>query len=76
MKTKIEQLREAAALGDWRGAIAIAARFPRLGPIRNAVLDAHTAYTNPRFLRQLGRCPDAAIAAGRSALVAAYRIEH
>ncbi len=74
--TKLDTLRAAAIAGDWRTAVAIAARFPRLGAIRGAVLDAHMAYTNPRFLRQIGRCPDAAIAAGRSAIIAAYSIEH
>jgi hypothetical protein len=75
MESKLSQLKAAAARNDWRTAVAIAARFPRLGAIRGAVLDAHTAYTNPRFLAQIGRCPDAAIAAGRSALIAAFRIE-
>lgn len=76
METKLDLLKQAAARDDWRTAVAIAARFPRLGAIRNAVLDAHTAFTNPRFLVQIGRSPEAAIAAGRSALIAAYRIEH
>jgi len=74
MKTKLDTLRDAADRGDWRGAIAIAARFPQLGAHRAAVLDAHTAYTNPRFLAQLGRDPAAAIAEGRAALIAKYRI--
>jgi len=72
--SKLSMLKDAAARDDWRTAIAIAARFPRLGEIRGAVLDAHTAYTNPRFLAQIGRCPDACIAAGRAALISAYRI--
>jgi hypothetical protein len=76
MQTKLDQLKEAAAHGDWQTAIAIAARFPRLGKIRNAVLDAHTAYTNPRFLSQLGRDPELCKSEGRSALIDAYRIEH
>lgn len=75
MKTKLDQLKEAAARGDWQTAIAIAARFPQLGNIREAVLDAHTAYTNPRFLIQLGRDPDRAKEAGRLALIRHYRIE-
>lgn len=74
-KSKLETLRDAAALGDWKTAIAIAARFPQLGAIRNEVLDAHTAFQNPGFMRQIGRNPEAAIAAGRLALIAAYRIE-
>ena len=75
MQTKLETLKQAAAANDWRQAIAIAARFPRLGAIRDAVLDAHMAFTNPRFLQQIKRDPDACIAAGRSAIIAAYRIE-
>ena len=74
METKLDTLKAAAARDDWQAAVAIAARFPRLGSIRNAVLDAHTAFQNPRFFAQLGRDPQAAIAAGRSALIAAYRI--
>ena len=72
METKLQTLKNAAAAGDWKKAIAIAARFPRLGKYRDAVLDAHTAYTNPRFFVQLGRDIDATIAAGKSTLIAAY----
>ena len=73
--TKLDTLKAAAAAGDWQRAVAIAARFPRLGAHRNGVLDAHSAYTNPRFLVQVGRDVDACIAAGKSALIAAYGIE-
>ena len=73
--TKLDTLKAAAAAGDWQRAVAIAARFPRLGAHRNAVLDAHSAYTNPRFLVQVGRDVDACIAAGKSALIAAYRLD-
>lgn len=75
METKLQTLKNAAASGDWQRAISIAARFPRLGAHRNAILDAHTAYTNPRFLTQIGRDVNACIDAGKSALVAAYGIE-
>ncbi|MDQ5902726.1 MAG: hypothetical protein QG672_312, partial [Pseudomonadota bacterium] len=51
METKLQTLKNAAAAGEWQKAFAIAARFPRLGAHRNAILDAHSAYTNPRFLR-------------------------
>lgn len=73
--TKLDALRAAARAGDWQRAVAIAARFPRLGAYRNAVLDAHAAYTNPRFMAQIGRDVDACIEAGKSALIAAYGIE-
>lgn len=75
MKTKLDLLKAAAQSGDWKKAVAIAARFPRLGEYRSAVLDAHMAYTNPRFLAQIGRDADACIAAGKLALITAYRIE-
>lgn len=71
-KTKIEQLRACMAAGDWRAAISIAAKFPRLGAIRGAVLDAQMAFTNPRFAQQIGKNPEALIDAGRAALVAQY----
>ena len=74
MTTKLDTLKQAAAANDWRNAVAIAARFPRLGAIRDAVLDAHTAYTNPRWTTGLGKCPQAAKDAGRHALIAAYKL--
>ena len=53
--TKLDTLKTAAAAGDWQTAFSIAARFPRLGAHRNAILDAHMAFTNPRFLAQVRR---------------------
>ena len=75
MKTKLESLKRSAAAGDWRKAVAIAARFPRLGEHRGAILDAHLAYTNPRFLVQIGRDVDECIAAGQSALIVRYGLD-
>ena len=75
METKLETLKKSAASGDWQKAVAIAARFPRLGAHRNAILDAHSAYTNPRFLAQIGRDVGACIDAGKLALIAAYRLD-
>ncbi len=75
METKLQTLKNAAATGDWQRAISIAARFPRLGAHRNAILDAHSAYTNPRFMAQIGRDVDACIEAGKLALIAAYRLD-
>jgi hypothetical protein len=76
MDTKLQTIKNAAASGDWKKAISIAARFPRLGAYRNAILDAHLAYTNPRVLAQIGKSPELCIDAGRRALIAAYSIEH
>jgi hypothetical protein len=73
--TKLDTLKAAANAGDWRKALSIAARFPRLGAHRNAILDAHTAYTNPRFMVQIGRDVNACIEAGKLALIAAYGLD-
>ena len=57
------------AEGDWRNAIRIAARLPRLDDHRKAILDAQGAYENPRFYFQIGKNPAALIAAGNEALI-------
>ena len=72
---KLDTLKTAAAAGDWQTAFSIAARFPRMGAHRNAILDAHSAYTNPRFLVQIGRDVNACIDAGKLALIAAYGLD-
>ncbi len=76
METKLQTIKNAAAAGDWRKAISIAARFHNLGNIRNEILDAHMAYTNPRFLTQLGKDVGACIEEGKSALIKAYSLKH
>lgn len=55
-----------------RKAVSIAAKFPRLGAIRGAVLDAQMAYNNPAFCRAIKKDPDALIAAGIAAIEAQY----
>jgi mRNA-degrading endonuclease HigB of HigAB toxin-antitoxin module len=75
MKTKLDALKEAAEKGNWRKAISIASKFPRLGEYRSAVLDAHTAFNNPGFMMQIGKDIDTCIESGKSALIAAYRLK-
>ena len=74
MQTKLQTLKDAAAAGNWQKAIAIAAKFPRLGSHKEAITRAHMAYTNPRFAVQVGINVDDCIKAGKSALIAAYGI--
>jgi hypothetical protein len=57
------------AANDWRRAISLASKLPRLDKHRNAILDAQGAYNNARFYVQIGKNPDALIEAGRLALV-------
>jgi hypothetical protein len=75
MKTKLDTLKEAAEKGNWRKAISIAAKFPRLGEYRAAILDAHNAFNNPGFMVQIGKDINACIEAGKSALIVAYRLK-
>lgn len=75
MDTKLNTLKNAAHAGDWQKAVAIAAKFPRLGEARNAVLDAHTAYTNPRWSAGLGHDVEELKRLGKAALVRRFEIE-
>jgi len=74
METKLSQLKTQATAGNWPKAIAIAAKFPDLGKERNAILDAHLALTNPRWMLGLGKDLDSAIANGILALQTRYGI--
>lgn len=67
--SKAATVRTHMAAGQWPEAIRLAASFPRLDRHRSAILDARSAYTNPRFLQQIGRDVEAAKDAGRAALL-------
>ena len=56
-QSKASLVREHMAAGRWAEAVRLAASFPRLDKHRTAILDARTAYTNPRWLAQLGIDP-------------------
>lgn len=72
METKVSVVRERMAAGDWPKAIALAAKFPRLGEHRDAITRAHMAITNPAFVRGIRKDPDALIEAGKAALIDRY----
>jgi hypothetical protein len=67
--TKTSIIRGHMEAGDWRKAISVAARLPRLDVHRVAILSAQGAYTNPGFYRQIGKDPETLIAAGKAALL-------
>lgn len=71
-RTKLSQVREHMAADRWPEAIRIAARFPDLGEHRAAILDGHTALTNPRWTTGLGRCIDADVARAQAAMRARW----
>lgn len=72
VQRKIDQLREAMGQEDWRRALSIASRFPRLGAHADAIRRGHEAMQRPSFQRQLGRDPDAQVRAGIEALRTRY----
>lgn len=72
MQTKLSQVKQAYQAGDFNKAIRIAAKFHDLGTQRNAILDAHLAITNPRWMIGLGKNIEQAIEAGVVALRIRY----
>lgn len=71
---KIDSLRAHAARGEWREALRLAASFQDLGAERAEIKRAHEAHTNARFYEQLGKDPQALIAAGIAALKTRYSL--
>ena len=71
--TKLEQIKMAYQAGNFEQAIRIAAKFPDLGAQRNAILDAHLAITNPRWMLGLGKDIEQSINAGIQALALRYK---
>ena len=74
LKTKLSEVKEAAARGDWQRAILLAAKFGNLGEQRDAILSAREAINRPDFQRQIGRAPAQLIAEGVAALRQRYSI--
>lgn len=74
MKTKLSILKEFAEKGDWVNAIKLAAKFPRLGAERNAILGADMAIKHPNFCISLKKDPDFLIKKGIEALKSKYKL--
>lgn len=74
MQTKLAKLKAAARRGDWSAALAIAARFPRLGVEQTDIKRAHECLNGQgrSFYGQLGFDPDALVRTGIDALVRRY----
>ncbi len=70
--TKLEQLKHQMNKGNWRKALSIAAKFPRLGDDKDTIALAHEAYEHPQFYKQLGHDIDALISNGIDALIKRY----
>jgi len=66
--TKLSLVKAALAAGDVRKALAIAAKFPRLGDHKVRIERGHAAAVNPDFYREIGKDPEALIADGATVL--------
>lgn len=75
METKLSAVKTHMRNGQWQEAIRLAARFPRLDKHRDAILSAHMAYTNPRFVVQLRKDTEALKLAGQQALLDRFGLE-
>lgn len=73
LRTKLSQLREFMAAGDWRAALRLANSFGNLGTMHAAHIQrAWAAIQSPEFYREIGRDPDSLVAAGIVALRERY----
>lgn len=72
VESKLSVLRACVARGDYRGALRIAAKFPRLGAHRDRIQRGWAAASRPEFYRTLGRDPAAIEADGVAALRERY----
>ncbi len=66
--TKSSAIRAAIAAQDWRRALSLASRLPRLDKHRVAILDGHGAFVRPDWYRQIGKDTGTLIDAGIAAL--------
>lgn len=72
MDKKINTLKALMAAEQWEKAIKFAAKFPRLGNERDAILSASAALLSPGMYRGMGRDPAMLVATGKAALMARY----
>ena len=72
MDKKVEILKNFMRAGEWDKALALAAKWPRLGVHKEAIVLGHEARTHRDMYRQLGHDPDVLIAEGIKALKARY----
>lgn len=72
METKLQQLRDFWATGDYRRALKLAASWPRLGLHKEAIQRGWAALSYPSFYVGLGVEPASLVGAGLDALAERY----
>lgn len=69
---KVDALVALMRAEKWPQALALAAKWPRLGVEKDAIRTAASAALSPDFYRQIHRDPEALIAEGKAALLRRY----
>ena len=72
METKLSKLLGLMEQGEWKKALSLAAKFPRLGDHHDDIVRGHEACVRPDFYRQINRDPDILVKIGIAALVDRY----
>ena len=70
--TKLSILQAHMAAGEWRQALALAAKFHDLGDHKKQITRAHDALQNPELYKQMGKNPMALMQEGIAALKERY----
>jgi len=70
---KIDILINLITSNEWRKALSLASKFPRLGKHKTEIIRAHNAINNPSFYRQINIDPDVTINKGIDALKDRYK---
>ncbi len=72
MDTKLNKLKLMWAAGDYRGALKLAASWPRLGDDKSVITCGWSALQNEKLYRQMGRDPVALYRAALAAVATRY----
>ena len=73
-QTKLSILKTFMATGDFRSALHLAAGWADLGTHKDAIQRGWSAFLSPSFYREIGKDPEALIAAGIAAIKERYQI--
>ena len=72
MERKIDKLVAFMKNEEWGKALALAAKWPRLGEYKEAIVSGNAAYHHSHFYRQLGKDVEGEINRGINALKSRY----
>jgi plasmid stabilization system protein ParE len=76
METKLSKLLRLMRREEWKKALSMAAKFPRLGDHHDDIVRGHEACVRPDFYRQIKHDPEALMKIGIAALKERYGTKH